>query len=87
VTIRGFLLEEPQLPIVTFGATDSLCGFFAKAGCGQLLCHRGLAEDGAASFDTAEGFVRMPDISVAATTSQDDVDADVDVQGKLYTCN
>jgi hypothetical protein len=44
-----------------------------------LLCHRGLAEDGAASFDTAEGFVRMPDISVAATTSEDDVDADVNV--------
>jgi hypothetical protein len=79
VTIRGFLLEEPQSPIVTFGATDSLCGLFAKAGCGQLLCHRGLAGDGAVLFDTAEGFVRMPDRSVAATTSQDDVAADVNV--------
>jgi hypothetical protein len=79
VTTRGFLLEESQLPIVTFGATDSLCGFFAKASCGQLLCHHGLAGDGAALFDTAEGFVRMPDISVAATTSEDDVDADGNV--------
>lgn len=67
------------MPIVTFGATDSLCGFFAKAGCGQLLCRRGLAEDGAALFDTAKGFARMPDISVAATTSEDDVDADISV--------
>lgn len=83
-TIREFLLEEVQLPIVTFGATDGLCGFFVKAGCGHMLCLRALAEDGVAFVDTAKGFVCMPDISVAAPTSKDDVGADTDVKGKLW---
>lgn len=86
-TIREFLLEELQLPIVTFSATDSLCGFFVKAGCGYMLCLRALAKDGAAFVDTAKGFVCMLDISVAATTSKDDVGADTDVQGKLCKCD